>query len=128
MNAIEQLTNAVIGSGIPISGIGGPYTAEGDTSVIDSWHQKGTDWFRVAWPSVPTAQQIADADAVIQGVDLTPTLEEKLVKIPKQQRLLAALTMAVARIAVNSPAALQGTPQWARDAIADAHTFIQAQG
>lgn len=86
------LIEAVQNTGLPISGVSGPVAAEGAASSLASWHQKGTDWFRVDWPSPPTAQRIVDADAIIQTADLSPKLRDRITPDEAQRLIDRRLT------------------------------------
>lgn len=67
------LTAALQNSEVAASGVFGPASAQGPVTDTSSWHFRtaSSQWFRVDWPSVPTAQQISAADAVIQETDVS---------------------------------------------------------
>lgn len=76
MEAISTVIDkALQAAGVAISGTSGPFAAEGDTSnATSSWHFRtsSSQWLRVDWPSVPTAQQVSAADSVVQATDSRP--------------------------------------------------------
>lgn len=94
-NEIVRL--ALLASGLTVAGVSGPNAAEGDTSnPTQSWHFRtaSSQWFRVDWPSVPTAQQVSAADSVVQATDPRPrttrtvlTIYNDLVALTSTQKI-----------------------------------------
>ena len=59
--------------------------------VNSTWHDRTDGWVRLDWPTAPTAQQEAAADAIIQAHDGDPSVSEILQDYPMTPRVLAAM-------------------------------------
>lgn len=70
LTPVELLAPALQAAGLP-GNVSGPYTSpSSNLDATQSWHFRASQWFRMDWPTVPTAQQISQADGVIQATSL----------------------------------------------------------
>lgn len=111
----NRLTDELIEAGVAVIGMRG--TGGDVLGIFTSGQVITTD-----------ASVDATVNAVIAAHNDTPTLEEKLRDIPQLAKVLAACVEALARIKVNSPAALNGMPGWAVDQLTTAYQFNKNQG
>lgn len=59
---------------LSVTGVAAPREAQklGPFASPVTWHQRDDGWVRIDWSQQPTAQQIADADAIVQAHDPAP--------------------------------------------------------
>lgn len=80
MIATSNLWHELHDAALPVVGVANP-SGQSAVNGIATWHTHGTlGMIRLDWESQPTAQQEADADAIVQAFDPTPpTLKERAV-------------------------------------------------
>lgn len=88
----DRLYAALTAAGLPVVG-GALVAARHAVSGYATWHDRPEGMLRLDWSSQPTPQQEAQANAVVQAHDGTPTAGERLDQVTQRPRVQAALVL-----------------------------------